>query len=702
MAGTGMPRLLYYDPDPAWREQAVRCLSAEGGIAAVPAGSFAEAAALFRTGEFDAVIADPAADEVLGLLSIVRTAGRRVPFVLLMEPGRERIAIDALNGGADRYVEKGGDPAERLRALAGAIGELVGEGRESVVLQSRAEELAFLSRTAMDFVRMEDDEDIYRYIGEQVHGLIPDSSIILLSTEPETRFLSLRQLVPEEVMTRVIREELGHDLVGWGFSLDDELLTVMTTTLGCNRLVEGATCMYYGFNGLLPEEPCNRIDRRLDVGKYYSMGFNCRDGLYGVLTIGVRKGGELGHRELIEAFVRQASVALLRHHVRTRLRKSEKRYRAVVESQRELICRFSPDGTLLFANDAWGRFFGLDPAEATGRRFVPRMPEGDRRALGDNLRSFGPDAPEATVEHRVLLDDGSTRWLLWHCRAFFDGYGAVTEFQSVGRDVTARKEAEAALAALTAELEARVEERTAELETAYRDLERRTHELSAANRELEAFSHQVSHDLRAPLRAIDGYLGILMARFGPELSPDAIAYVGRAREGVHRANRFLEGLLSLNRLSRQALRSELVDTEALVRSVAADLLAASDGRTVEVAIGPLPPCRADPEMLRHVYQNLLSNAFKFTRSRDPARVAISARTDDGETVYAVADNGVGFPPEHAARLFDDFARFHDAREYEGSGIGLPLVRRIVERHGGRCWAEGDVDTGATVSFTLGP
>jgi PAS domain S-box-containing protein len=694
--------VLYYDRDPVWREEARHCLSRDGEMAAVPAGSFAEAAALVRSGEVDLVVAAPLADEALPLLSIVRAAGRRIPFVLLMEPGHERIAIEALYGGADRYVEKSGDPAERLRALAGAIAELVARERETDSRQSRAEELEFLSRTAMDFVQMEDDEDIFRYIGEQVHSLIPDCYVILLSLDPETRHLPVRQLVPEGLMTRVIREELGHDLIGWGFSLDDELLTVMVTTLGCNRLVEGVTSMYYGFCGALPEEPCNRIDERLDIGRYYSMGFNCRDGLYGVLTIGVRKGSELGHRELVEAFVRQASVALLRHHVRARLRASEERYRAVVESQHELICRFQPDGTHLFVNEAYARFFGLDPAEVVGRRFAPVVPEDERPALAKYFRAFGAARPEGTIEHRVLLPGGAARWLQWHDRAFFDGTGAVIEFQSVGRDVTERREAEAALERLTAELEARVGERTAELEAAYRDLEGRTLELRAANSDLESFSHQVSHDLRAPLRAIDGYLGILMARFGPELSPDAVAYVGRAREGVVRAERFLDGLLSLNRLSRQPLQAELVDMEALVRAVVAETIPDPEGRRIELTVERLPPCRADPELLRHVLSNLVGNAVKFTRDRDPARIAVLAGTRDGETVYRVRDNGVGFPPERAAEVFNEFTRLHDAREFEGSGVGLALVRRIVERHGGRVWAEGEVDCGATVSFTLGP
>ncbi|MEN6342336.1 MAG: ATP-binding protein [Methanospirillum sp.] len=680
-----MLSVLYYDRDPAWREAAARWLARDGAIEVVPAGTFDEAVALFQETEFDAGVADPLEDEVLSTLSIVRTHEPPIPFVLLMEPGHEKVVIQALNSGADRFIEKSGDPAERLGILAGAIGELVAGTASVGALQRRTEELEFLSKTAMDFIRMEDDADIYRYIGEEVYDLEGARYVCIMLFDRETRLFTLRNMIMDGAMMRIPREELGFDLEGLSLPLDR--VPSVEAVLGCDRLMEVITSVYQGCFKILPEDACNRIEQRADLGRYHSMGFNCRDGLYGVLTIGLRKGAELAHRELIEAFIRQASVALLRHHVRARLRESDARYRAVVESQEELICRFAPDGTHRFANEAYCRFFGLDPATVAGSRFAPAVPDEERGVLRDYFRGFAPQRPDGMIEHRVVLSDGAPRWLQWHDRAFFDGDGALVEFQSVGRDVTERKEAETALAALTAELERRVEERTVELQT--------------ANRELENFTSSVSHDLRAPLRAIDGYLGILMLQYGDTLADDAIALVGRARSGVSRANRFIEGLLSLSRLSRRPLALECVATEELVRAAIGELLAVPDGRTVEVAIGPLPPCRADPEMLRHVFQNLLSNAFKFTRIRDPARVEISARTDNGETVFSVADNGVGFPPEHADRLFDDFARFHDAREYEGSGIGLPLVRRIVERHGGRCWAEGEVDKGATVSFTLG-
>jgi PAS domain S-box-containing protein len=680
--------ILYYDRDPVWRDRAGRSFGGTDGAGVITATTFDEATALLRAHPFHAVVADPAVNELLALHSFVRLLPEPVPLVLFMPPGHEALAIQAVDGSGTRYVEKSGDPGERFRAVSHLVETLSRQSDGDVSLRRRNEELAFLSRTAMDLVGMDDGTDIYRYIAERVLDVVPEGVVNIVLFDPASRLLTLHSIVTETRALAVIREELGFDLVGMSFPLDAS--PAAETMLGCNRIVEGATSLYYGTMQMLPEEACARIEERLDIGRYYTMGFTCREGLYGLITIAIRKGRELEPelRELIEVFVRQTSVALLRRVARQRLRESEARYRAVVEGQHELVCRFWPDGTHLFANEAYCRFFGLDPATVAGSRFVPAIPEEEERGVRDYFRGFSPARPDGRIEHRVRLGDGTTRWLEWSDRAFFDGTGGVAEFQSVGRDVTERREAEEGLAALTAGLEERVATATAELRV--------------ANHDLEAFSHHVSHDLQAPLRAIDGYLGMMMARFGPELPDDAVVLVGRARQAAIGAGRFLQGLLSLSSLSSRPLSLERLETSSIVEDVLRELLPDPSERRVEVTVGPLPPCRADAEMLRHVYQNLLSNALKFSRARDPARIAIGAAETRGETVFSVADNGVGFPPEYASRVFDEFARFHDARKYEGSGIGLPLVRRIVERHGGRCWAESAPGEGATFFFTLSP
>jgi|GEM_PF-438370 len=679
--------VLYYDPDEVGRELAFRSSETlPASVRVIVAASYDEAARSIKMEPIDAVVADPHDDDALPLLSLVREVRGSVPFILCMYPGRERIALAALNSGANRYIEKVAGSDSVLTALRAVITSAPGMPTEIDALERRAHHLEFLSRTALDFIGMDDNADIYAYIARQVEDLVPGTLVRVSSFNPASRFLTVRAFVGPPEAHRAFEDELGRSLVGWQLPID--AFASAESALQSQALIEGPPTTYLLLYRTIPEGICNRIDARLGPGRTYILGFQCQHGLSGTVVIRVRSPGDLESRDLVEAFIGQASVALSRRQARRRLVESEARYRAVVESQQELVCRFRPDGTHRVANGAYCRFFALDPARAVGSAFMPVIPAEDRGRVDAYFRSFSPGTASGTIEHRVVAGDGSVRWLQWNDRAFFDGNGTVMEYQSVGRDVTERKEAEEALAALTAELERRVEERTAELLT--------------ANRELEAFTSSVSHDLRAPLRAIDGYLGMLMGRFGTDLPPDAVAYVGRARSSVLHAGRFIEELLALSRLSRRPLSRERVETDVLVRAVLEELLQDTGPRRIQVEVQPMAPCWADPEMLRHVYQNLLSNAIKFTRTRDPARIAVSAESSAAETVYTVADNGIGFPVEQAARLFDDFARFHDARQYEGSGIGLPLVKRIVERHGGRCWAEGEVDQGAAVHFTLKP
>lgn len=244
------------------------------------------------------------------------------------------------------------------------------------------------------------------------------------------------------------------------------------------------------------------------------------------------------------------------------------------------------------------------------------------------------------------------------------------------------------LRAKNAELEKRVRERTAELE--------------AANRELEAFSYSVSHDLRTPLRAISGFTDILLDHHGTALPPEARRQLGLIREGTSQMSRLISDLLELARVGRQPLARKTVDMEHLFREVFQSLAGECSGRRVEWRLQPLPKVSGDRVLLRLVAANLLSNALKYSRLRDPAVVEVGAAPQPGVAgpVLFVRDNGVGFDPQHADRLFEVFHRLHHAHEFEGTGVGLATVRRVVERHGGRVWAQAAPDAGATFFFTL--
>jgi PAS domain S-box-containing protein len=240
---------------------------------------------------------------------------------------------------------------------------------------------------------------------------------------------------------------------------------------------------------------------------------------------------------------------------------------------------------------------------------------------------------------------------------------------------------------LNEELERRVEERTGQLEE--------------ANQELEGFSYSVSHDLRAPLRVIDGFSRILLTEHGAELSEDAGRYLDMVRDGAQQMGQLIDDLLVYARLGRKSLEKQTVDPGQLARECLENLLRHQDDRQIEVDLGDLPPCEGDPVLLKQIILNLLDNALKYTRTRTEARIEVGCKDVDGEPVYFVRDNGVGFDMQYADKLFGVFQRMHKAEEYEGTGVGLAIVQRAVHRHGGKLWAESSVDEGAAFYFTLG-
>jgi signal transduction histidine kinase len=258
--------------------------------------------------------------------------------------------------------------------------------------------------------------------------------------------------------------------------------------------------------------------------------------------------------------------------------------------------------------------------------------------------------------------------------------------QAIRSDINKRKLVEEEIRQLNTELEDRVARRTAELEV--------------ANKELEAFSYSVSHDLRAPLRAMDGFSQAVIEDYGPQLPAEGQRYLQTIRAGAQRMGLLIDDLLTFSRLSRLPLRKQPVDMAKLVRDTVSELDSERSGRQVEMHVGELPSSHGDSALLKQVWVNLLSNALKYTRKRTPAIVEIGCARDNGEAVYFVRDNGTGFDMQYSHKLFGVFQRLHRADEFEGTGVGLAIVQRVVHRHGGRVWSEAAIDRGATFYFTL--
>ena len=283
--------------------------------------------------------------------------------------------------------------------------------------------------------------------------------------------------------------------------------------------------------------------------------------------------------------------------------------------------------------------------------------------------------------------DGSPFVVLLSAVVIRDAAGQPVQLMGSFVDITERKEAEHNLRQLTAELEARVHERTAELET--------------ANRELEAFSYSVSHDLRAPLRAIDGFSQVLLEDYGANLDAEGLGYLERVRKAVQRMGHLIDDLLQLARVSRAEIHPAPVDLTRLAPEIIAELRETTPRREVAVSIAPGLSARGDPRLLQVVLANLIGNAWKYTGKTDYARIELGAARQDGETVYYVRDNGVGFDMQYAGKLFGAFQRMHNEHEFPGTGVGLATVARIIRRHGGRVWAESEPGKGATFFFTVG-
>jgi signal transduction histidine kinase len=231
-------------------------------------------------------------------------------------------------------------------------------------------------------------------------------------------------------------------------------------------------------------------------------------------------------------------------------------------------------------------------------------------------------------------------------------------------------------------------------------LKKARQELEAANKELEAFAYSVSHDLRAPLRGIDTYSGVLLEDYHERLDDEGKQMLGMLRRQTKRMNRLIDDLLSFSRLGRQQMQPGRVDMTALARGVFHDLLTGAAGRKIELKLDAIPPAQGDPALLRQVWVNLLSNAIKFTRPREVATVEVSGTNGADLNAYSVKDNGVGFDQAYADKLFGVFQRLHGQEEFEGTGVGLALVQRIVQRHGGKIWVEAKENQGATFHFTL--
>ncbi|MEV4509867.1 PAS domain S-box protein [Dactylosporangium sp. NPDC049525] len=389
------------------------------------------------------------------------------------------------------------------------------------------------------------------------------------------------------------------------------------------------------------------------------------------------------------------AVAVLRditdlHDADEKVRASEELLQLLLDGARDYaIYMLDRQGVVVSWSANAERLKGYRTDEVVGRSYAMFFTAEEAAAgVPERILDQAAEHGQVEIDGPRVRRNGSRFWAHGLLTAVRDPDGSIRGFVKVSQDVTDRKTAERAVEQLNAELEARVAERTADLRE--------------ANAELESFSYSVSHDLRAPLRAVDGFAKMLALDHGDALDEQGRRYLGRIRAGAQHMGDLIDGLLAFSRLQRQEMASLRVHVDQLVADVWDELSVERGSRDIVLTVADLPDAQGDPRLVRHVVANLVGNAVKYTRDVSPARIEIGHRVGplSGEVMYYVKDNGAGFDMRYADKLFKVFQRLHRAEDYEGTGIGLALTHRIVLRHGGQIWADAVPGEGATFYFTL--
>ncbi|HLP14865.1 MAG TPA: PAS domain S-box protein [Bacteroidota bacterium] len=426
-----------------------------------------------------------------------------------------------------------------------------------------------------------------------------------------------------------------------------------------------------------------------------NVGSSLRDKIIGLGERSIRKSyypqlrQQLEETEKSRSELMEKSIALMNmlddlEGVRSRLAESEARYRSLVENINDVIYSLDLKGTVTYISPVIRNISGLTPEEIIGRHFEEHIHPDDRAML---VEAYYRDLAGHVEPHefRFRKKDGSFLFARAFSRPLLED-SRVVGLTGVMSDITDRKRAEDEVRHLNLELEKRVAERTAQLEF--------------ANKELEAFSYSVSHDLRAPVRSLDGFSKIVLEEYQEKIDESGQNYLLRIRSSAQYMAQLIDDLLKLSLVNRTGLIMQQVNLSRMAREIADRFHEQEPGREVEFRIQEGITLQADNHFIRIVLENLLANAWKFTSTHPTARIEFGMTRQGKTPVLFIRDDGAGFDMNYKSKLFGVFQRLHSKAEFPGTGIGLATVQRIIYRHGGAVWAEGEVEHGATFFFTL--
>lgn len=380
-----------------------------------------------------------------------------------------------------------------------------------------------------------------------------------------------------------------------------------------------------------------------------------------------------------------------RERIEAALRESQTRFQALVETTGDFIWEMDAHGVYTYCSPQVQTLWGLDPKEMIGKSPFDLMPPEDREQA---IRSFSALAASnmafRTMEVRSFDAVGNLRFLEISGTPFCNAAGKLQGYRGISRDITERKQADESL-----------QRAMRQIQTLNRDLERRADELEVANEELERLAASLAVDLRAPLVSLRSVSRVLAQDYSAQLPPQAQSLFQLIQANADEMEALTQGLLQLMRVVRQTLHPQELNPEGIIRAAWAELEPERAACDVEFTIDSLPDCHADPHLLKQIWGNLLSNALKATRRKEHARIQVGGYSRGKRNFYFVQDNGIGFDMSYAGTIFRPFQRYHHADEWPiGSGVGLAIVESIIRRHGGRLWAEGAINQGATFYFEV--
>ncbi|MBI5463714.1 MAG: PAS domain S-box protein [Ignavibacteriales bacterium] len=565
-------------------------------------------------------------------------------------------------------------------------------------------------RTLVAQMIAEDDRHLQTKNEDEIHQANRSQLIIYLS-------LAVQVLLLAFIFVLVKRDAAGRRKAEDRFRLVVESAPnaiILVDFNGTIRLVNAQAENYFGYNRnellgkkiemLIPRE--NAVDHTFLRSSFFAhpetRGMGMGRDLFGLRKDGAKIPVEVGlspiqseeemlvlvsliditERKQAEDALRQLNEEL-EDRVKERtasLRKNEERLRTTLDNMMEGCHLIGFDWRYIYLNDAADKHNRRPKEELLGNKYMDMWPGIEATTVFGIIKQCMEERIARHMENEFVFPDGTTGWFDLSIQPVPEGVFILS------MDITDRKRAENELQKLNEELERRVIERTAQLEV--------------ANKELEAFSYSVSHDLRAPLRSIDGFSLALLEDHTHQLNAQAKDYLNRVRAASQRMAQLIDDLLNLSRVSRTEMRREKVNLSHLANAIAMQLQSTQPNRTVEFQIADDVIAEGDAHLLRVVMDNLLGNAWKYTSKHPTAKIEFGVLTRDGVLAYFVRDDGVGFDMAHADKLFGAFQRLHAMRDFAGTGVGLATVQRIVHRHGGNVWAEGKVNEGATFYFTL--